>query len=305
MIFTACADLHLTESTPTNRKDDYLKTQLRKFEFILKMTRKKSTDNLLCIAGDLFDKPKASYEFLSILISLIKKYKTKIYYIPGQHDLRYHNPDIHNIPIKVLESARCLHRLTGVPKKINSVSFLGSGWNDSNQILYTEKGTTVYVTHTMVINNKLLFPGQSDYTTAKQIIKDYENDFIITGDNHKEHIVKYNGRFNINCGCMLRNKKDMVNHQPYLWVINTDKKKVKRLKIPIQPPEEVFDFGKIELEEQRKKNKIEMDALILSIKDNSQKPNFIKIMEKVLKNNKPNKNVVQIINNFIEEELNA
>ena len=65
------SDVHLSSKTPIGRLDDYRKTCLRKFEYVLKYADKIGAD--IYQAGDLFDKPRDWFILLDV-IELLKKY---------------------------------------------------------------------------------------------------------------------------------------------------------------------------------------------------------------------------------------
>ena len=64
------SDVHLSSKTPIGRLDDYRKTCLRKFEYVLKYAQKLNAQ--IVQAGDLFDKPRDWFILLDLIKLLMK-----------------------------------------------------------------------------------------------------------------------------------------------------------------------------------------------------------------------------------------
>ncbi|OQY10679.1 MAG: hypothetical protein B6I28_00360, partial [Fusobacteriia bacterium 4572_132] len=72
------------------RKDDFQQTQLNKLNEIGRIIKKEkeNVDELIVlINGDLFNTPRIGQLFLIKIITAIKKWNTKVYIVPGNHDL--------------------------------------------------------------------------------------------------------------------------------------------------------------------------------------------------------------------------
>src|SRR3972149_9530571 len=129
------ADIHLRDTQPVCREDDYWEAQKKKIEFILDMA-----DELSCpifVAGDFFDKAKSSPYLEQWIISEIRSHGSpKIYVIPGQHDLPNHSIElIKKSSLSVLASA-------GV------IDLFETPWN-TELLKYTTAGVTLGMIHTM------------------------------------------------------------------------------------------------------------------------------------------------------------
>lgn len=308
MEFLAIADLHLTTETPRSRKFGYSNQILKKFEQILILTKNKTTSNLLLIAGDFFDSPhpvQVPYSLTSKVIEIIKKHNVTIFVVPGQHDLRYHTKGLQNTPLGTLQSAGVIKILNGKEKTYHDImpeySFVGQGWDEKLIV----KDADVLITHRMVVKNKL-WKDQTDYITAKALMKKYPNiSCIISGDNHLPHFLKTNNRLQINCGSIPRKTKLQVDYQPYAWKVNLETRKVTKIKIKVLPKNEVFDFEKIEKTEketERKNAALEKIPIFIQqlFDKNNKAPTFPVILRKLIKEMKPNQDVQNIINTTME-----
>jgi hypothetical protein len=101
---------------------------------------------------------------------------------------------------------------------------------------------------------------------------------------------------------MMRSNKSQINFKPRVYEIDTDTWTTKPIYLKIEKPEDVFDFEKIELEEIKKEIKDDaqekISAFIATLPQNTQeKPNFSNVLQSIIKETKPTKNVTEIINN--------
>jgi len=296
--FIAAADLHLTDSAPNKRKGDYLSQVLDKFEQILIITKNKTHSNLLLVAGDFFDSATTSYHVTREIIKIIKKHNVTIIVIPGQHDLRYHQSGLKNTPLGVLVESGFV--FTDNNSEF-SISF--SGWNEE-----PKEKTDVLLTHRMVIKKEKIFFEQKDFISAKDLLKKYPwAKIIISGDNHTPHVLKYKNRIQLNCGSMVRKTKEQVDYKPAVWGIKLEPELiVKRIPLKILHPDEVFDFHKIEKEEELQTIKKEAEEKINNFikvlpEMDQNKPKFPLILQSIVKETNPGKKVERIINNIMEK----
>ncbi len=299
MILSAISDLHLTDKTPKNRCDDYTKTSLRKFEWLLKNSK-----DALVIAGDIFDYPTVPRWFLGNILLLLNHYGQKIYVVPGQHDLRYHTKGLDNTSLGIIIKSGHATLLTPDKAKIMfGIKIVGLGWEEKLK----EKEGDILVTHQMVTESGPLWSEQEKYFTGSAILNKYKGfKCVISGDNHKPHCIQNDrNQVNINCGSVMRSSKDQINHKPQLWHIDTEKWEYWSEDIPIEKSEKVFDFSKIELEEKKadlqEKARQNMDKLIKGLEEKNNKPDYKKMVKKLIKEKKPNKRVISIISDIMEE----
>src|SRR6056297_1273436 len=107
--FIACADLHISDKSPSKRTKEYPEQVLSKLNQILKITKKKTHTNFLVIAGDFFDSPMVSYDTTRKVIKILRKHNVEIFCIPGQHDIRYHQIGLQNTPLGILKQTGLVH----------------------------------------------------------------------------------------------------------------------------------------------------------------------------------------------------
>lgn len=307
MKFAAASDLHITNKRPTNRKDtNYLETCLNKFDQILTIA-KSTSHGMLVVAGDFFESAKMDYEVTYEILNSIIRSGISILVVPGQHDLRYHKTGLKNTPLGILKASSSVVILGNKkPVKIGSISFIGAGWNE-----VPKAEADVLVTHQMVIQNNKLWNDQTDYIESKDILKKYKwAKCIISGDNHHSFVSMLKGRVNINCGSMMRSTKAQLEHNPICWVIDSENwtKPVGKV-LRVGKIEDVFDFDKITREDNTKDSKLaaelkmdeDMEKFINSLpKNDTEKPNFKRVLSALIKSEKVNPNIITIINDVME-----
>jgi len=303
----AAADLHIHDRKPENRTGDYFRQVLNKFEQIVKITHQEKAS--LLIAGDFFDSPSVSYNVVRSILAIIKKYKVPIYTISGQHDQRYHVSGLSNTPLGLLYETGYVNDLT-LP--INAEKgFIGASWGEE-----PKSEADVLVLHRMVTKDGPLWHGQENFISAKELLKQYPwAKVVITGDNHLPHLVNYLGRYQLNCGSMMRSSKDQIDHKPAVYQIKiiddgdfTNKPRIVIDEIPlvIEPASRVFDLNKIQKENIQKEltedaqKKIENFINTLPVTED-EKPNFKTSLHTVMESIKPSEKVKSIVNSIMEK----
>ncbi len=239
-------DWHISDKKPENRIDDYFETVKRKIRFILE-TAKQENVNYILQPGDFFDSPSLPWNSFISLKQLFDKYKNiQIFSIHGQHDLRYR-----------IKGNTALDALSETCPNIKLLSphwkeFYGSSYNEEIPKVLTPSEFNILLTHRMILQDKL-WTGQEEYTDASNFLRTNVFKLIVSGDNHQSFIVnsKITGKYLFNCGALLRNKTDMVNHKPFIVIFDTETKEYKQIFIPIEPPEKVFNLEKIVKEKEK------------------------------------------------------
>jgi len=307
MKFISCADLHITDRCPKNRKGNYFGQIIDKFEFILKTTMK-TDSKILVIAGDFFDSAKVKYKVVNKVLFLLQKYNVRVLAIAGQHDLNYHVGGLDNTPLGILETSRVVTILKpDSVVKINGISFMGCGWNEIPQI-----EADVLVMHLCITKKGELWPGQTNYSSSHAIMRKYPwAECIISGDNHMPHALRIKGGFSghrlqVNCGSLVRSTKSQLDFQPRAYLIDISNWRAKPIKIPCLPAEDVFDFDKIAIDEIKGEAKKEAEAKIAEFisllpKNQTEKPSFKNALNSVIAYSKPKQSVMNIINSTMEK----
>lgn len=275
--FIACADLHLRDTTPYCRTDNYWEAQEKKFSFLIETAIKKDC-HIYC-AGDFFHKAKSSSYLEAWAIGKLYKlqsYGLKFYVIPGQHDLPNHNTELFNqSSLNVLNQAEAIHYC-----------------NAPFESPYVFEVPRIMMIHTMIHKNR---PIHKDIKSTKAIslLKKYPDiRIIISGDNHIPFIEEKADNYLINCGSMMRMTADQIDYKPcfYYVQIKDNSVSIEYISYPIE--KNVVDRSYIEIEKKRD-NRIE--SFINRIDEDIEMDlNFEKNLESFIKNNKIRKPVQEI-----------
>lgn len=318
MKYICLSDVHLSSKTPIGRLDDYRKTCLRKFEYVLKYAQKIGANILQ--AGDLFDKPRDWFILLD-LISLLKKYPdVKLYCVYGQHDTYMYSVENRNYTsmgvlvknglVKLLTEEPLTQHLndtkpypktglSSIPLTTNTYNFYGVSFHPDLEIPKPTGKNNILVAHA-TISDIALYPGQA-YYDAKKFLKDYKNfDLILCADIHRQFYFKDGTRHIINTGPMMRKEASHYNfsHEPCFYVYDTVTKKVSRGKIPCEPAKKVLSRKHIE-------SQVESDTMletfIAAVRDDKMEigANLVDNIHAFLKKHKIDKT----ISNILEEVM--
>jgi len=301
MKFLCCPDFHIRATAPRNRIDDYYQTQLSKLGWVFDLSDKEGCGAILQ-PGDFCDSPDLPNHVVKDIISLAYHCEPYLFSVFGQHDKKYRNND--NTVLSVLEEAEAVYLLRDTPFKFkNNVHIYGASWEEFIPKVVNKNMINILVLHKMIVRDKPLWPGQTEFTKAKTFLKKYKDyDLVVSGDNHNSFSivgfpVKEDGPILINCGSLMRMTTTQQNHRPCVWIYNSETKKAKQYFIPIQPSEEVFSP---EAEETKERN-LEMEAFIekLATGDKEVTLSFEDNLN-VLMNKKVESKVKELANGFLE-----
>ena len=287
-------DLHLSEKTPINRKDDIVDVSLRKLKFILDTAKKEKVD-MIIQPGDFTDTPVLSYSYLVKVISLLNSYSIPIITTWGQHDLRHRNKG--NTALDLISASCLIYVLSGGSFQTNNfigVDITGCPFGEDIPTSAVSP-LNILVTHRMIIEDKKLWADQENFDVAVSLLKKHPFDLIVSGDNHKSFVCEFKDRILINCGATIRTKIDQAEHRPVCYVLEGNKIK-KEIFIPIESGVAVFDFDKVETPDVEEVNE-HLEAFISGLpSDKTADLKFNELMTKALKEGKVSQGVKDIIN---------
>jgi DNA repair exonuclease SbcCD nuclease subunit len=293
------SDVHLSSKTPIGRLDDYRKTCLRKFEYVLKYAQKLNA--MILQAGDLFDKPRDWFILLDV-IQLLRCYPVKFWCVYGQHDTYMYSIENRDYTsMGVLARNNLINILDQNPhNQASGYEIYGTSFNPDLLIPKPKgKKPNILVAHA-TISDQALYPGQA-YYSAKKFLQDYKAfDLILCADIHRHFYFSDKGRYLVNTGPMMRKEASHYNfsHEPCFYVYDTETKKLSRGKIPCEPAKKVLSRKHIE-------SSVEADTMletfIAAVRDDKMEvgANLVDNIHKFLKKNKIDKT----ISNIIEEVM--
>lgn len=292
------SDWHLRETVPVCRTDDFWTAQWKKVAFVKELQFQYNCPVLH--AGDLFHHWKPSPFLLTNTMEFIPE---QFYTIYGQHDLPQHSfENREKSGIHVLSIANALKVIGGthwgqVPQLDDAYRFDLFQGKIHEGLDHTQRICLVW--HRMVWQGHRLWPGQTD-PSARAILKKYpEYDLIVTGDNHKPFVEKYENRLLINPGSLTRQGADQISHTPRVYLYYAADNTVRPVFLPVQEGAEVISRDHIERTEERDQR---ISAFISRLEGEWEAGlSFEQNLEEFFKNNRIHQNIKDVIYKAIEE----
>jgi len=304
-------DGHFTDKKPERRQDkDFLETMLGKLDQVFQIYRENNCSAMIQV-GDFFNSPDASNRVIAALISIIKQNQIVPYVIYGQHDIVGHSgTTFGRSPLKVLKAAGVIEMLgnytqcvcTDIDEEERSIFLYGASFGQDIPKVDDPKNFNVLVIHAM-IGNESLYPGQN-ITLPQNFSREYKDfNLICCGDYHYYFDIEMGSRRILNPGCLIRKtigERDLVL-EPSVIIYDTKTNETKRVKLKVDPVNEVFDFT-----EKQKASNDEIVGFVESLRNNVDATTFWQdILEKVYVERKTTDEVKELISEslvFIREE---
>lgn len=235
------ADLHLSDTAPVSRTDDYIAAQSNKLSFLQALSIKNNNCPILC-AGDIFHQWKASPWLCSWVYYNLPG---PMYAVPGNHDLpmhqlKYYDKSALNLIEEIREDLHIMKNNTITTKDRLSITGIAFGELDNLEITKIEKEKTDYfkilILHQLVWKDKKPIWGKSDDWSASELLRKYGKyfDLILTGDNHESFVVEDKNSILVNPGSMMRITVDQADLEPKCYLYYTGLNKVTAVNFPIE-----------------------------------------------------------------------
>lgn len=216
MRFLYFTDTHITNSTPSGRKDDFLNTQMKKMEEVILLSKKLKVDYVLH-GGDFFDKPGATLKLGIEYSKIMREFDRPVFIIAGNHDIYGQNPDSVNTAMLGLLEAVDLVKLIKENDEIIlredglKVQISGSPYrfdiDRGDRTAYYPKRLDEADYHIHMIHSYLLdkpFLDGIDFTLIEDIM-DTSADIVLSGHYHRGFKTKFiNNKYFINPGSLIR-----------------------------------------------------------------------------------------------------
>lgn len=278
-----CADIHIHESNPVCRLDDFAGlTQWKKLNWLKKLQIELNCP--VIHAGDLFEYWKASPELISKTITHLP---FQFYTVYGNHDLPQHNVELsYKSGVHTLEKAGSLKVLNGchwgqVPDRVADVMKI--------------KNKSIMVWHVMTYQGREPFPGCTAPKGAS-LLRKYPYDLIVTGDNHKPFVEEHEGRLLVNPGSLFRTKADQMDFKPRVYLWYPESNTVEAIYVPIDSNA----ISREHLEDKEKRDE-RIEAFISTLNEDWEaEMSFEENIERFRQTNNVPESVMQIIYKAIE-----
>ena len=293
------ADLHLRETAPIARTDNFVTAQISKLKFIKELAEKHECPTF--IAGDIFDKAKSSPFVEAMALSHFPK---ETFVIPGNHCLPSHNlNNFDKSSLRVLEAAKTITALTNTDT-FDFLTFTVTGFPFGTTFTpkyvgtsFNEKVPHIALLHLMIHKDKPIHES-IESTKALSLLKNSSYDLIVVGDNHTPFTVEHEGRLLVNCGALTRITAGQIDYKPAVWLWYADTNTVEKVYLPIEK-------GVISREHIEKKDKKDkrMEAFIERVDTSYELGiDFPMNVESYFRKNVTRKGIKEIIRKSMEED---
>jgi len=291
------ADIHLRDTIPICRTDDFWEAQAKKIKKLCDV-QKEFGDIPILDGGDLFHK-WASSPYLEAWA--IKNLPENIFTVPGNHEMPSHNLNLMSkSSLSVLEAAGKLEVLTDKHHIMKDINIVGFPYgvdikeylnNDNFELDLDDICINVALIHQYV--DKEGTPWFDNKAMSADELLDLlpQFDLIITGHNHKNFLFKRGDQLLVNTGSMMRTTTTQKDYCPlfYLWYANSNT--VEAIPYPIET--DVISIEHIQKEKQKEER---YNSFINKLNDNYDiELSFEKNLEKHFKHNIIRKPVEAII----------
>ncbi len=232
------ADLHITESTPVSRMDDYMEAQRRKLNFMAKLKRRHECP-IVC-AGDIFDYWKSSPWLCLWALNNLPHMIT----IPGNHDLPMHSlAHYDKSAMALIDAMEGFHVLKDPAETINAgngiwvtgVPFGQMESFDPNTMTDGNGKRNVLLLHELVWEKTIPTWAAQSYS-GQDILERFGEyfDLIVTGDNHQSFMMERGECLLVNPGSTMRITADQENHRPCCYLYYAEANTAEPVFLPIE-----------------------------------------------------------------------
>ena len=234
------SDIHWEESPPLfrSKESDWYEAMYRPWKQIKALQEQHSQATPwkipILAAGDLFNKPHPKPALINWVIANIPQ----IHAVPGQHDLPHHRyEDVKRSAYWTLvEAGTVVHLEYNQPFIVGETRLWGFPWG-SELHPFQGKGSLaldIAVIHHYVWKRGCSYEGASYEDRVKRIQKKLNGfDVCVFGDNH----LGFQWNNLLNCGTLLRRRRDEFNYQPCVGLIYGDGR-IER--VPLDCSEDVY-----------------------------------------------------------------
>lgn len=293
------ADFHLRADRPRCRLDEnWMDSQKKAIGSVINIAIEKECD--VFILGDIFNTPRVPPEVVSMFIYSLREMENnnlKVQILAGNHDLPYHSWD--NVEQSSFGILYILTLDTNIP--LIDISFFYPAAHFGEPItLSNEVAEPILFLHQLVFPSQKSKPPNTNAITASDLLEHHPNyKWIFVGDYHSSYHYEENGRHVVNPGCLIRQRADLMDYQPEVAYVDTDKGIVEWIEIEDKA---ILVTDEYLRKEEERSNRIE--AFVESVKKSGQiSLSFIDNLNERIEENRDEigTNAINIIEEIKEE----
>lgn len=280
------ADWHLRADKPRCRLDEnWFVTQQHVLSFISEETKNRGVP--LFVVGDIFNTPNVPSSIVNIALDCLLDIlsTTAVGILAGNHDLPYHSwANVNN------SSFGILNRLFDDMGSYGQWAHFGEAFDGAEE-------DKIRFIHALTFPDLDSIPSNAEAFTAPELLSEYPDNWIFTGDYHHSFHYEKNGRHVINPGCILRQVADMIEYQPKICYVDTEAEIVEWINIP---DNEAMVTDEYLRDAEEREDRI--SAFIEGVNQSGQVSlNFLDNLEAAMADNKMNKLVKDTILELVEK----
>lgn len=309
------SDMHLTDSIPVSRIDNYLLAQRSKLQFLQSLSAQNNNCPILC-AGDIFNHWKASPWLCGIAYRHLPR---PFIGIPGQHDLPEHSlKQYERSALGLLEAVSdeeefIILRQMGEQIQRKNLRIVGIPFGELRNFEPDESlKFALPDLRRILILHELTWQGKKPSwdkgsRTDIELINEFGNyfDLILTGDNHEGFVARQKDPLHsprdcilVNPGSMMRRTADQADYQPRCYLYYADENDA----VPVYFPIEMNVHTREHIDKEKERDE-RIAAYIERIKKNWEAGlSFRKNLELFFRENKVPRKIKEIIYNALEKE---
>ena len=276
-------DVHLADTPPQSRTDNWTETLLGKLQQVGDLAKKVKAEAVLD-GGDLFhlkSPSRNSHEMVGKVASVQASYPCPVYGCVGNHDVKYGSLDfLDESPLGVLFGTGSIRRLynqheaifekDGVKVRVIGIPYHGTTYEMERfqQIQRGDEDYLVAVAHVLASHDGGTMFESEDVLSYKSL-QNTAPDVWCFGHWHKNQGVEViNGKHFVNIGSLSRGSlnQDDVNRTPSCAVLNFTKEEIKVIPIPLKV-EAAADVFNIERKMRAEAKEVNMEAFVDSLKE--------------------------------------
>ena len=264
-------DAHVKGINPKSRIDNYYQSWLIKYREIFSIARKEKVTAIID-AGDLLDIPNVVDSIVDDILDIIEEFKIPVYAMWGNHSMcGHHKETSKGTSLAHMFRRSKLFQDCGNGVEVGTdfhIDFID--YNHDIEIKIKENGIIIdskenywkiAICHVM-ITPEPFFKGAL-YITPEDIKTNA--DLIICGHYHHPWQKKIGNTQFVNPGCIGRTNIDMIDIEPSVLLLNTEKRSWEIIKLKSSKKgTECFDLIK---KENEKNNEAELEVFINGLKD--------------------------------------
>lgn len=294
-------DPHISDVTPSSRRDDYPQAILNKFNEVKKICEEQAIDYVI-LEGDVFHRPSGiSLRWLNLFVDCFKSFPCPLYSIVGNHDIPWERlEEVQNTTLGLLFKTNTIHHLENL--RVDDCIIKGHDYGQQERPA-TTGAYNICVSHIFYEDTLSEFIKPEEKLTKQQIVDLGYNAYVLGHDHSYHEPLRVENAMIYRQGAFSRGSSHTSNRTRDIKALlfNTQDKSFQELIVPSASAEDIYDPTVLLRDEktinsQREYAKMTMDEILKNM-DFSIGSSIYDIMDKTPMSDE--------IRNLIETYLNS